>query len=99
MYNYRWEIPSNDAFIKDVINENEALIKKTDDIKRLGTFQGGKIGFFLEVRQLSVGMLRIVILLLVFKLLKKLLRVSVLEMKIILSFGLMLMGKIIQRPI
>lgn len=35
LLNYRWEKPDNDNFLMDLINENEALVKKTDEIKAL----------------------------------------------------------------
>ena len=35
LYNYRWEKPKNDNFLMDLINENEALVRKTDEIKIL----------------------------------------------------------------
>lgn len=33
LLNYSWEKPSNDNFLLDLLNENEALVKKTDEIK------------------------------------------------------------------
>ncbi|NYB75350.1 MULTISPECIES: DUF438 domain-containing protein [Sedimentibacter] len=35
LLNHRWEKPDNDNFLMDLINENEALVKKTDEIKAL----------------------------------------------------------------
>ncbi len=35
LLNYKWEKPKNDNFLMDLINENEALVKKTDEIKLL----------------------------------------------------------------
>jgi hypothetical protein len=32
---YRWEKPENDRFLMDLILENKALVKKTDDIKEI----------------------------------------------------------------
>lgn len=33
LLNYGWEKPKNDDFLLDLLNENEALVKKTDEIK------------------------------------------------------------------
>jgi len=33
LVNYKWERPDNDNFLTDLINENEALVMKTDEIK------------------------------------------------------------------
>ncbi len=35
LINYKWQRPSNDNFLKDMLLENEALVKKTDEIKSL----------------------------------------------------------------
>jgi len=35
LINYKWQSPSNDNFLKDMLLENEALVKKTDEIKSL----------------------------------------------------------------
>lgn len=35
LINYKWRRPSNDNFLKDMLLENEALVKKTDEIKSL----------------------------------------------------------------
>lgn len=35
LLNYRWEKPNNDNFLMDLIEENEALVKKTDGIKEI----------------------------------------------------------------
>lgn len=35
LLNYRWEKPKNDNFLMDLINENEALVKKIEEIKVL----------------------------------------------------------------
>lgn len=35
LLNYHWEKPKNDNFLMDLLNENEALVKKTDEIKML----------------------------------------------------------------
>lgn len=35
LISYKWQRPSNDNFLKDMLLENEGLIKKTDEIKAL----------------------------------------------------------------
>lgn len=35
LLNYQWQKPGNDNFLMDLINENEELVKKTDEIKLL----------------------------------------------------------------
>ncbi|NLY44073.1 MAG: DUF438 domain-containing protein [Clostridiaceae bacterium] len=35
LLNYRWQKPKNDNFLMDLISENEALVKKTDEIRLL----------------------------------------------------------------
>ncbi len=35
LLNYKWEKPKNDNFLMDLLSENEALVKRTDEIKVL----------------------------------------------------------------
>ncbi len=35
LLNYKWQKPENNVFLMDLLNENEALVNKTDDIKIL----------------------------------------------------------------
>lgn len=35
LVNYKWEYPTNDNFLKDMLLENQALVEKTDEIKTL----------------------------------------------------------------